>query len=61
VPQEQPGPQVHGEQVQFGLAQAVFRPQLQSGPQVHGEQVQLGLSQLAGCVPVFSVTATSLS
>ena len=52
---------MHGEQVQFGLEQAVSWPQLQSGPQVHGEHVQLGLLQLAGCSFDSLVMAISLS
>lgn len=51
VPQEQVGPQLHGEQVQLGLVQAVVSiPQSQVGPQVHGEQVHLGFRQVVGAV-----------
>lgn len=51
VPQEQVGPQLHDEQVQFWLVQAVLPcPQLQPGPQVHGEQVQLGFWQTVGAL-----------
>jgi hypothetical protein len=46
VPQVQSGPHVHGEQVQFELAQLLPWPQVQVGLQVHGEQVQVGFSQV---------------
>gem|GEM_PF-6339972 len=46
MPQEQSGPQVHGEQVQFELEQPLSLPQVQVGVQVHGEQVHVGLSQV---------------
>ena len=46
MPQEQSGPQVHGEQVQFELEQPLSFPQVQVGVQVHGEQVHVGLSQV---------------
>lgn len=46
VPQEQSGPHVHGEQVQFELEQLLPWPQVQVGLQVHGEQVHVGFSQV---------------
>ncbi len=45
------GPQLHGEQVQSGLVQAVLSiPQSQVGPQVHGEQVHVGFRQVVDAV-----------
>ena len=47
----QPGPQVHGEQVQLVFPQPdAGWPQVQPGPQVHGEQVQSALPQPVCCV-----------